>query len=57
MSAGGVTVIATKEPSGFSITVEASQPRDMVLHWAINDWEAPPSEHWPEGTYKVRRDS
>eukprot|EP00878_Enallax_costatus_P014530 GHUV01015199.1.p1 GENE.GHUV01015199.1~~GHUV01015199.1.p1 ORF type:complete len:183 (+),score=31.31 GHUV01015199.1:78-626(+) len=51
---GGVTVSAYKEASGFSITVEASQPRDMVLHWAVNDWEAPPMEYCPEGTHKVR---
>jgi hypothetical protein len=25
----------------------------MVLHWAINDWEAPPLEVCPEGTNKV----
>jgi hypothetical protein len=51
--AGGVTVVATKEASGYSVLVEAAEPRGMVLHWAINDWEAPPPELMPEGTNKV----
>jgi hypothetical protein len=35
------------------VLVEASEPRPMVLHWAINDWEGPPEHIYPPGTYKV----
>lgn len=51
--AGGINVVANKESSGYSIYIEAAQPRDMVLHWAVNDWEAPPMDNVPPGTHKV----
>uniref|UniRef100_A0A383WLS7 Uncharacterized protein n=1 Tax=Tetradesmus obliquus TaxID=3088 RepID=A0A383WLS7_TETOB len=50
---GGVTVVATKDASGYSVLVEAQEPRGMVLHWGINEWEAPPQELLPEGSNKV----
>lgn len=39
--------------TGYTVLVEASEPRRMVLHWAINDWEGPPEHIYPPGTYKV----
>lgn len=39
---------------GYTVIVEASEPRPMVLHWAINDWEGPPEHIYPPGTTKVR---
>lgn len=51
---GGVTVTAVRDGNGsYNVTVEAAQPRDMVLHWAVNDWEAPPPELLPPGSHKV----
>jgi hypothetical protein len=26
----------------------------MVLHWGVNEWEAPPQDQLPEGSNKVR---
>jgi hypothetical protein len=54
LSAGGITVVATKEANGYSVLVEAQEPRGMVLHWGINEWEAPPQDQLPEGSNKVR---
>jgi hypothetical protein len=51
--AGGITVVATKDASGYSVLVEAAEPRGMVLHWGINEWEAPPQDQLPEGSNKV----
>eukprot|EP00882_Tetradesmus_deserticola_P000936 GHRQ01001016.1.p1 GENE.GHRQ01001016.1~~GHRQ01001016.1.p1 ORF type:complete len:749 (+),score=345.34 GHRQ01001016.1:55-2301(+) len=51
--AGGITVVATKEASGYSVLVEAAEPRGMLLHWGVNEWEAPPQEQLPEGSTKV----
>ena len=34
--------------------VESDTPRpDLVLHWAIDDWVAPPEAVWPPATRKV----
>ena len=46
-------MVATKNASGYIVLVEASEPRGMVLHWGINEWEAPPQELLPEGSNKV----
>lgn len=51
--AGGLNVKALREENGYTVLVEASEPRRMVLHWAINDWEGPPEHIYPPGTYKV----
>ncbi|KAF6251713.1 hypothetical protein COO60DRAFT_593515 [Scenedesmus sp. NREL 46B-D3] len=51
--AGGITVVATKEATGYSVLVEAAEPRGMLLHWGVNEWEAPPQEQLPEGSTKV----
>ncbi|KAF8071284.1 R1 [Scenedesmus sp. PABB004] len=50
---GGITITAVKDGGSFAVHVEAAEPRPMVLHWAVNDWEAPQPEVWPEGTNKV----
>jgi hypothetical protein len=47
-------VVATKDASGYSVLVEAQEPRGMVLHWGVNEWEAPPQDQLPEGSNKVR---
>jgi hypothetical protein len=43
-------------PAGFTVLVEAAEPRPMVLHWAINDWEGPPEHIYPPNTHKVRQE-
>jgi hypothetical protein len=52
--AGGLTVTAAKDMGGnYNVTVEAAEPRELVLHWGVNDWEAPPAEATPNGSHKV----
>lgn len=52
-TAGGVTVVGSKDGSGYSVYVEAAEPRAMVLHWAVDDWIAPPNDVLPDGTHRV----
>ena len=52
---GGVHVVASKVHGiGYLVLVEAEQPRPMMLHWAVNDWELPSPDCMPPGTNKVR---
>ncbi len=34
--------------------IAADKPRpDLVLHWAVNDWQLPPEAAWPAGTLQA----
>ena len=35
------------------VNIAADQPRSMMLHWAVNDWNLAPQSAWPQGTQQI----
>ena len=35
------------------VHIQAEKPKDMVMHWAINDWSLSPESCRPEGTQQI----
>ena len=33
--------------------IQAEKPKDMVMHWAVNDWNLSPESCRPEGTQQI----
>ncbi len=40
-------------PLTLQVIIAADQPRSMVLHWAVNDWNLAPQSAWPHGTQQI----
>ncbi|KIY94821.1 R1 protein, alpha-glucan water dikinase [Monoraphidium neglectum] len=51
--AGAIRVTATRDDAEYVVEVAADVARPMVLHWALDDWAAPPDEFLPPGTNRV----
>ncbi|KAK9803518.1 hypothetical protein WJX73_002149 [Symbiochloris irregularis] len=49
----GVSTIVNKEGSQYVVDISLADPKPAVLHWAVNDWNLPPQEHWPAGTNQI----
>ncbi|KAL4424419.1 hypothetical protein ABPG77_005662 [Micractinium sp. CCAP 211/92] len=55
----GITMRALRRTSAdgaisYAVEVFSDWPRpNAVLHWAANDWELPPQECWPAGSYQA----
>lgn len=35
------------------VDISLDSPQPTVLHWAVNDWNLAPEQHWPAGTKQV----
>ena len=35
------------------VDIQAEQPKAMMMHWAINDWNLSPEASRPEGTQQI----
>ena len=51
----GVEIEVSKTGSSYDVLVKADPVRPMMLHWAVNEWQLPPSASWPAGTNQVPR--
>ena len=49
----GVEIRTSRSADAYMVDVTADPVRPMVLHWAINEWQAPPLDSWPPGTNQV----
>ena len=49
----GVEIRTSRSADAYMVDVTADPVRPMVLHWAINEWQAPPPDSWPPGTNQV----
>ncbi|GAB4813755.1 hypothetical protein N2152v2_000801 [Parachlorella kessleri] len=44
----GILVVVGRVEGAFMVVVMSDQPRqDMVLHWAVEDWQLPQKKVWP----------
>ena len=49
----GIEIRVTKSSEAYSVDVTADPVRPLVLHWGVNEWQAPPQDSWPKGTNQV----
>ena len=49
----GVEIRTSRSADAYTVDVTADPVRPMVLHWAVNEWQAPPPDSWPPGTNQV----
>lgn len=49
----GVEIRVSRSSDAYNVDVTADPVRPMMLHWAVNEWQAPPQDSWPSGTNQV----
>ncbi|CAG9461027.1 unnamed protein product [Pedinophyceae sp. YPF-701] len=54
----GVTIQVTKAGDTFNVELTLDPPRPgAVVHWGVENWNAPPEAMWPDGTVPCGGDS